>query len=353
MAGWRRKVKCLPPAPCSVASLCNCWCAGLTRPHCCLRRAIDWLRGAGPNDARIGENNAEQMIDFDSAPKCREVHRLDGTQCIFLSLRGINMWEKNGGMVGIRLWIGPNRLITVRRRFLKSVAYARDELQQEDKDGARTVGEVVARILVHLMHFFRQPLKEFEDTIASLEERVLQDGADLEQLRKELNEFRRRVLLLLRFVLPQNDALDQFVTVTQKSTFADIFDVDTQDTIRQAASPHAGYVATLQNLSQRAALVQGELVQIRSEQAAMLQDKLNNTLYMLTIISACTIPSSFILGAIGTTPEEGDGEWTRVGWTASVLAMVTLLTVVVFPLVNAVLQKERRLAEWRLADSSK
>ena len=91
-------------------------------------------------------------------------------------------------------------------------------------------------------------------------------------------------------------------------------------------------------------------MQIRSEQAALLQDKLNNTLYMLTIISACTIPSSFILGAIGTTPEEGDGEWSRIGWTASILAMVTLLTVVVFPLVNVVLKKERSLAEDAQAD---
>ena len=38
----------------------------------------------------------------------------------------------------------------------------------------------------------------------------------LEDLRKELNAFRRRVLQLLRFVGPQNDALEQFITVTQK-----------------------------------------------------------------------------------------------------------------------------------------
>ena len=80
--------------------------------------------------------------------------------------------------------------------------------------------------------------------------------------------------------------------------YARIFDADTQDIIRQAVSPHKGYVATLQNLAQRAQLVQGELVQIQSEQSARGQERLNETLYLLTIISACTIPSSYMLGAM-------------------------------------------------------
>jgi zinc transporter len=145
-------------------------------------QAVRWLHGTGPDDARIGEGNAAQMIDFESMPRCREVWRdstgdgLDDTQCIFLSLRGINTWEKNGGMVGLRMWIGPRRLITVRRRFLKSVAYTRDELAQlGDDEEAWTVGQVVARILVHLMHFFREPLKDLEDKIASIEERTLDE----------------------------------------------------------------------------------------------------------------------------------------------------------------------------------
>ena len=59
-------------------------------------QAVRWLHGTGPDDARIGEGNAAQMIDFESMPRCREVWRdstgdgLEDTQCIFLSLRGIN-----------------------------------------------------------------------------------------------------------------------------------------------------------------------------------------------------------------------------------------------------------------------
>ena len=136
--------------------------------------------------------------------------------------------------------------------------------------------------------------RTLELELASFEEQSLSENLNPKNLRGPLNALRRRIIALNRYLLPQSHALEDVLKEIIHHT--DIFDARCEDTLKQCHTLQLAHVRRLQVLMDRAKVVEQDLV-------ASVQQKLNNTLFALTIISASSILPQFILATLSIFPE--------------------------------------------------
>ena len=112
---------------------------------------------------------------------------------IFLSLRGVN---RNQGarpedMVGLRLYVTKQRLITSRKHHVSAVQRTADAVAAGEETAPRNPGEIVAVILLWLVYFMQEPIKQLEDEFIAMEQKtLLGEAAEPERMRKDLNQLR-------------------------------------------------------------------------------------------------------------------------------------------------------------------
>ena len=89
----------------------------------------------------LDSTTAEGLLSREARPRCLQLE--DNVQ---LTLRGVNLNEDSDAedMVGIRLWIEKNYLVTTRFRRLKTVLDIRQRLLHDN--GPKTIGEIVSHI---------------------------------------------------------------------------------------------------------------------------------------------------------------------------------------------------------------
>ena len=250
-----------------------------------------WLRDSGPQGANIGRSNAKLMLDMHSTPCCRVTKDM-----VYISLRGINFnpGRKHEDMVNLHMLATRTRLITTRHLFVRAVQHTRKQLVQTDSDGPENVGQVISVIVYRLIYIMRDPIERLELKLANFEERSLSENLNPKKLRGPLNALRRRIIGLNRFLLPHSHTLEDVLKEVIHHT--DIFDERCKDTLKQCHILQLAHVRRLQVLMDRAKVVEQDLV-------ASVQQKLNNTLFALTIISASSILPQFILGVLSIFPE--------------------------------------------------
>ena len=128
-------------------------------------------------------------------------------QNLLVVLRGINLnaGEDRDDMVGLHMWIGPNRIITLRRRRLMAGTAIRDLLLQ--KIGPHGPSDFLSEIAEQLL----QPIIPI---VADLDEAVDQIQTDLltatdNPIRRRLHEVRQEAITLRRYLAPQRDAMSR------------------------------------------------------------------------------------------------------------------------------------------------
>lgn len=253
----------------------------------------------------------ESLVRIDTRP--RTVALDDG---ILVILRGINM---NPGadpedMVSLRLWLQPDRLISVRQRRLFAVQDVADELAQGR--GPRNVPELVVAIVEKMADRIRDFVDDIEDRITAFEDLV--EKQPPAEIRTNVSEVRRQTAVVRRFISPQRDALDALCrdakgVLSQEQIFM----------VREQADRIAREVEDLDLVRERTLVVTEELLnRIAQEQ--------NNRMYVLSIIAAIFLPITFITGLFGMNvaglPGVEDPEAFLV--VAGIMLGVTLLTLI-------------------------
>jgi len=204
---------------------------------------------------------------------------------LFVTLRGINL---NPGadpedMVAVRVWAEPGRIISVRHRRLMAVQDIRDRLSAGN--GPCTTGDFLVRLADGLIDRMSGIIGDLEDRVDELEDRVLTGGqADL---RGELSDIRRVAITLRRYLAPQRDAMNRL----HAEPVAWLTALD-HAMLREIADRTTRYVEDLDAARERAAVVQEEL-------AARMADRMNRTMYVLTVLSAILLPPSLLTGLLG------------------------------------------------------
>lgn len=220
------------------------------------------------------------LMAEDTRPRCA----VSGDGALLL-LRGVNLNEGAvpEDMISLRLWVDSRRVVSLRKRDLRAVADLQDLVRAgRGPDAPGAFVTTLARLLTERME---PVLDELEDAVAAQEQAVLEaPGPDL---RREIAETRRRIIILRRYIAPQRDAMRAL-----RDMDAPWLMPEDRRMLQETADRVMRHVEDLDMLRERAQVIRDEL-------ANVLSDRLNRNLYALAILSAVFLPLGFVTGLLG------------------------------------------------------
>ena len=204
---------------------------------------------------------------------------------LLLVLRGVN---KNEGadpedMVSLRLWLQRDRIVSVRRRRFASIGDIREQL--EAGDGPRNTGEFLQELIDRVLDRIGETVGAVDDLADELEDGVVE--LEGRELRPRLGALRRQAIALRRYIAPQRDVLGRL-----HAEKLEWLDDSHRARLREAADRITRYVEDLDAARDRAAVTQEEL-------ANRLNEQMNRTMYILSIITAIFLPLGLLTGLLG------------------------------------------------------
>ena len=259
----------------------------------------DYLHSlAGLDDAVIAA-----LLEADTRPRVARFGR-----GLVTTLRGINFnpGEAPDDLISLRVWMTSKRLITLRRRPLLAVNVVREHIDRGE--GALSIHDLVAWMAETLVDQVGEVSHQLEERMAELEDAQLGSGNDFDP--DELIRIRRPLITLRRFMGPQRDCLAQ---LAQGSLG---LDEESQVSIRESANRLSRYVEDFHALQERALILQEQLWSEHNE-------KLNQRMYMLAIITTVFLPLSFLTGLLGINVGGIPGAESPYGF--SVFILITLI----------------------------
>ncbi|MEP4380494.1 MAG: zinc transporter ZntB [Alphaproteobacteria bacterium] len=204
---------------------------------------------------------------------------------LLVILRGVNLNPDADpeDMVAVRCWIEPDRIVTLRHVRLMAVNDIREMIARGD--GPADQGEFLVRLTDRLIDRMGPVISEIDDTLDEIEETVQEDAS--QGLRARLVRTRRSAIGLRRYLAPQRDAMSRLQA--EKLTW--LTDLN-RAFLREIADRTTRYVEDLEAARERAAAVQDEFNYQMSE-------RMNRTMYVLTVVAAILLPPSLLTGLLG------------------------------------------------------
>lgn len=235
-----------------------------------------WMReGSG-----LPELAVEALLQSETRPRC-----VGADHSLMVFLRGVNM---NPGadpedMVGIRLWVARQRIISLRMRRLLSI----DDIRSAVKRGAGpgSPAAFLVMLIERLLERAGVVIEALYDKVDALEASAHEET--LREEREQLADIRREAIALRRFLAPQREALNR-LSVERSGPLDDVHRLQ----LREHADRLTRMVEDLDAARERAGVVHESLVSRVAEQT-------NERMYILSIIAAIFLPISFVTGLLG------------------------------------------------------
>jgi len=236
----------------------------------------EWLL----NQSGLDEISAGALLAEETRPRSM---RSGGG--LLLTLRGINSNPDSASedMVSIRLWSDGKRIISTRRRRLMAANEIRQDI--ELGKGPCDASEFVETLTDRMVDGIVSVIDQQSDEVDDLEEQVL--TLESHELRPKIAQLRRRTIGLHRFLAPQREAVTRLFN--EKLDWLSEID---RMRLRENADRMTRFVEELDLTRERAVVVQQELV-------SRLSEKMENTMYVLSIVSAIFLPLGFLTGLLG------------------------------------------------------
>ncbi len=204
---------------------------------------------------------------------------------LLVILRGVNLnvGANPDDMISLRLWVEPRRVVGVWIRRLKAVEDVRQALRSGH--GPTTAAGLLVDLANGLAERMQTVLADLHETVDGIEEEVL--SGESYEIRPKLARLRRQSIALRRYLAPQRDVLNRL----QGERVAWLSDMD-RATLREGADRMTRYVEDLDAVRDRAAVTQDELNN-------RLAERMNKTMYVLSIVAAIFLPLGLITGLLG------------------------------------------------------
>jgi len=204
---------------------------------------------------------------------------------MLLILRGVNLnpGAEPDDMVALRMWIDARRLITVRTRRLVAAQDVHDEIAAGK--GPRTAATTLLRLTTRLIARIGPVVDALSDGVDAIEEDL--SSKPPRELRAQLVALRREAIRLRRYLAPQRDVLTRLGVEPSP-----LFDERTRLNLRECADAMARYVEELDAARERAAVISEEL-------AAAAAERMNRTMYVLSLVATVFLPLGFVTGLLG------------------------------------------------------
>ncbi len=242
---------------------------------------VDWLL----NNSGLNVTTAEALLEEETRP--RFFSDDDG---LLVILRGVN---QNPGsnpedMVGLRIWIEENRVITVRMRKLMSIQDIRDQLSTGK--GPKTPGGFLVSVADRLVSRMAPVIEELENQLDDLEAGL--DETEHKVSRQIIRSLRIKAIVLRRYLAPQRDVLIYLSLESDEEDGADWLNARQRRRLHEVADRTTRLVEELDEVRERASILQDELI-------TRLSESMGRITYVLTVVAAIMLPLSFITGLLG------------------------------------------------------
>lgn len=234
-------------------------------------------------------------------------------------LRGVNLNPDADldDMISVRCWVQGDKVITVGRRSLKSIADIVADIESPQSLFTHPT-HLMIRIIRRLGERMSEPLLKIEETVDSIEESIMHETSHA--MRSQIKENRSLILTLRRYIAPQRDAVNTMLSY-------DIFFND-HEQFQQLKIAHDYFVRFVEDLD----LMRDRLQVMMEEVMNNLSEKMNRNLYVLSIISMVFLPLGFLTGLLGINiagmpgTENQDAFWIFSG----VLAVLVIIELILF-----------------------
>lgn len=236
----------------------------------------EWLN----SDSGLSEIAVTALTVEDTRPRLTAID--DG---LLICLRGVN---SNPGsdpddMVALRLWITPNRIISLRHRSVQAVKDMKKSYMQSS--GPQNVADFLVTLYRNITDRIGGVVNGIDDKVDAIEEEVLYK--ERVSLRTELSNYRRMIIQLKRYLAPQRETLLQ---LQNEST--SWIPKQNRLLLRELTERTIRYVEDLDAARERATIIQEEL-------NMRLTEQMNRTIYIMSIVATIFLPLSLLTGLLG------------------------------------------------------
>lgn len=244
------------------------------------------------------EQVVRTLTDTAPRPLCQS-----SDDAILLVLRGVNLNPNSDpeDMIAVRTWLSKDKIIVSQRRPVMSVDAVQSRLSALD-----TTVEVMLNITDEMFDRIERYIFELDESVDDAEDKALADPNKKRRL--EILEFRRSVIALRRYLLPQRESIMTLSRSKSRLLSPDQLQIITDQYFRSAR-----ICDQLDALRERLSLIQEEIT-------AIISDKINQNMYVLSIISLIFLPLGFLTGLFGINVggmpavAEGGGALEPVGF---------------------------------------
>lgn len=232
------------------------------------------------HESGLDEVTAEALLAEETRPRC-----MMSANGLLLTLRGINSNPEADpeDMVAVRMWSDGKRIITTRRRRLLTASELSEAIVKGV--GPSNAGEFVESLTDRMVERMADVVDRISDEVDELEEKVL--TMESYELRPIIAELRRNAIGLRRYLAPQREAVSRLFS--EKVEW--LSDMD-RLRLRESADRTTRFVEDLDMARERAVVVQEELL-------GRLSEKMDRTMYVLSIVAAIFLPLGFLTGLLG------------------------------------------------------
>lgn len=246
----------------------------LDRTHRATRR---WLEQVAQLDPFV----VDTLLEEETRPRAL-VHG----NGLLVNLRGVNLnpGADPGDMISLRMWIDPERVISMRRQSV----LAADDVSRRlaAGEGPRQAGEVLVALADALVSRMGPVVAEIEDALDEFEA-ALADEEAADPPATRISSVRRRAIELRRYLAPQREVLLELASAAQSP-------LSQRDRrfLRQGADRVTRLVEDLDALRERGAVTYEEV-------SERLSRRMNRNMYLVSIVAAVFLPLSFVTGLLG------------------------------------------------------
>lgn len=255
-------------------------------------------------DALIAEETRPRIAEFENG--------------LLVILRSVNLNEGASpeDMVSLRIWIDDCRIITIQRRDMKAVFDIRDNLEKGKL--IKSAGEFLYNVLHGSLSDTSSFLYNLSEVTDDLEEKVT--STHNMKFREQIIQIRSQSAIFKRYLIPQKEVIKKLHSVQYSW-----IDEWAQRHFQENYDNIARIIEEAEELRDRSQILHDEL-------SNALSEKINRSMYKLSVITSIFMPLTFITGLLGMNigGVPGIGEPMAFNMSLFVMLLVFLLQVLFF-----------------------
>lgn len=204
---------------------------------------------------------------------------------LLIVLRGVNLNDSAApeDMISLRLWLDKYCLISVQRRPLKAITDTYHSLLEHH--APKSTGEILVLMVTRLFFRMQPTFSELGDQIEDLEDIFIENPASISN--RQIVQLRKKIMAFRRYLAPQKQAIAFMLE-------SDIpwLDKHSKRQLRESLETVTRHLENLDSFRERAQILSDELAHFHA-------GKMNQNMYILSLIAAIFLPLTFLPSLLG------------------------------------------------------